>query len=146
MERTWRPLGLVLISYTTLVVGLFLVCSAVAGLKPTLWGFAVLHFGCALGVPVLWWHEERGWSGTKLPGEGQLPTLLSGLPTPRPSLKEEELNALAARAEVLTGRVRKVYPLVEWEDIYKIVWMVLVEIACEEGVQGKEAKKDTRVA
>lgn len=46
-------------AYLVCMAGLFAACAAVVDLKVALWGFGLLHFGCALSVLVLWWHEHQ---------------------------------------------------------------------------------------
>jgi len=48
--------------YTIFMLGLFGLSVFATSLKAALWGFEILHFGCALVVLGLWRHEERSQS------------------------------------------------------------------------------------
>ena len=62
MERKFTALGRMLISYLVAIAALFVVCTAMFGLKATLWGSAIFYFGCFLAMLAVWWQEERKWS------------------------------------------------------------------------------------
>ncbi len=93
MKRKFTALGRVLIIYLVAIAALFIVCTAMFGLKATLWGFAILYFGCLLGILPVWWQEERKWSRaacSKDPGASRLAHVASHAADPsgqpRPSL------------------------------------------------------------
>ena len=48
------------------MVGLFAVCAARVDLKTALWGFGLLHVGCALIVLALWWRDNHRGTKAKL--------------------------------------------------------------------------------
>ncbi len=62
MKQKLRALGRFLVGYMLATVVLFAVYTAMFGLKPTLWGFAIFYFVCTLGVLAVCWQEERQWS------------------------------------------------------------------------------------
>jgi len=51
--------GDVIGGYFAGVAALFAGCVALVNLKVALWGFALLHIGCALIVFVWWWQDSR---------------------------------------------------------------------------------------
>ncbi len=80
MERKFTALGRVLIGYLVAIAALFVVCTAMFGLKATLWGFAILYLGCFLGMLAVWWQEERKWSRaawSKDPGASRIAHVVS---------------------------------------------------------------------
>ncbi len=93
MERKFTALGRVLIGYLVAIAALFVVCTAMFGLKATLWGSAIFYFGCFLTMLAVWWQEGRKWSQSarsKDPGASRLAHVASHAADPsghpRPSL------------------------------------------------------------
>ena len=62
MDRVKRTFGRVLSGYLLATAPLFGVSTVMFGIKATLWGLAIFHFGCFLAVLAVWWEEERQWS------------------------------------------------------------------------------------
>ena len=139
--------------YTVFMLGLFALSVFALGLKAALWGFGILHFGCALVVLGLWWHEERTQSYMQDPdmpldltpgtsvfsptGELILPSLKNMSPLPN-ALEESASDEpghdpFEEQVKDVTERVSEVYPLINREDIHKIVWMSLLEVAHKQG-------------
>jgi len=50
------------IGFILAIAALFAVCTAMFGLKATLWGFTIFYVVCTLGVLAVWWQEDRQWS------------------------------------------------------------------------------------
>jgi len=132
MEPGLKPLVQVLVGYMLAIAGLFALCTAVIGLKATLWGFGILYFGCALGVLAVWWQEERQWPRaawkknpgpiTSAPVAGPSALLQEdSLPPLHGASLQEERGKQESGAEALTQAVSTAYPLVTRDDIYKIV-------------------------
>jgi hypothetical protein len=139
-----------LLGYTAVVLGLFVLSAVMTSLSTTLSGFGVFFSACTLGVLAVWWWNEHDWGtkdakhykSTHLPD----PALLSDLVQPDTEITgnllafsasafaEKDLFTLKSRAATLTERISAVYPLVAREDIHKIVWMVMVEM-CHEQTQ-----------
>ena len=55
-------MGTAVSGYAIFMLGLFGLSVFATSLKAALWGFAILHFDCALVVLGLWRHEERSQS------------------------------------------------------------------------------------
>ncbi|MEW6296960.1 MAG: hypothetical protein AB1671_04370 [Thermodesulfobacteriota bacterium] len=141
--------------YTASVLVLLVLVSAVTGVERTFLGFGVIFATSTLGILALWWWDERHWSAAASPalpphaGTSLLaPESLAGeQPGPRPAspplplagknlssraLEEKSLDALAPRAAALADRLMAVYPLIQREDLYKIIWMTMVELCHEQ--------------
>lgn len=52
-------MGPILATYTMFLLSLFVFSSTATSLKTALWGFGLLHLGCALFILTIWWKEER---------------------------------------------------------------------------------------
>jgi hypothetical protein len=144
-----------LLGYTAVVLGLFVLSAVMTSLSTTLSGFGIFFSACALGVLAVWWWNEHQWAtedaeryrSTHMPAF----SLLSGPVQPdaektgnlfalsAPVLEESSFSTLVPRAVALTDRVSAVYPLVAREDIHKIVWMVMVEM-CHEQAQAENTR------
>lgn len=117
----------ILFGYTASVLLLFALVSGLAGVKTALIGFGSVFAVSTLGILALWWWEERWWQAAapaalRFAAAPSLPESLAPLSTaPGP-------DALAPRAAALTERLATVYPLIQREDLYKIIWMTMVEI------------------
>lgn len=119
----------ILFGYTASVFLLFALVSGLTGAKTALIGFGSVFSMSTLGILALWWWEERRW-------QAAAPAALLSAAAPPfpeslvpPSLSAASgLDALASRAAALTERLASVYPLIQREDLYKIVWMTMVEI------------------
>ncbi len=105
-------------------------------LQVVLWGLGIVHCLCAIGILAVWWWEKRkGHPGI---GGAQEQAVVAA-PVARPSgvrsplVAAERLSALENQVAVLTKRVSTVYPLLSPEDVRKVVWMVVTEIAHEPG-------------
>ncbi|MCS6925997.1 MAG: hypothetical protein NZ578_08865 [Candidatus Binatia bacterium] len=115
--------------YTAFVLLLFALVSALAGVKTALIGFGSVFSMSTLGILAFWGWEERQWrAALRSAAWSPLPdsftsSSLSTAPGP---------DALASRAAALTERLAAVYPLIQREDLYKIIWMTMVEIYHEQ--------------
>ncbi len=152
-------MGLAVSGYTVFMLGLFVLSVFALGLKAALWGFGILHVGCALVVLGLWRHEERTQSYMQDPdmpldltpgtsvfsptGELIVPSLKNMSPLPNTLAEsasdEPEPNLFEEQVKGITERVSAVYPLINREDIHKIVWMSLLEMTHK---QGQESAQD----
>ena len=156
-------MGLAVSGYTVFILGLFALSVFAIGLKAALWGFGILHVGCALVILGLWRHEERTQSYMQDPdmpldltpgtsvfsptGELIVPSLKNMSPLPKAlsntfaesASNEPEHDPFKEQVEGITERVSEVYPLINREDIHKIVWMSLLEMTHN---QGQESAQD----
>ena len=152
-------MGLAVSGYTVFMLGLFVLSVFALGLKAALWGFGILHVGCALVVLGLWRHEERTQSYMQDPdmpldltpgtsvfsptGELIVPSLKNVSPLPNTLAEsasdEPEPNLFEEQVKGITEGVSAVYPLINREDIHKIVWMSLLEMTHK---QGQESAQD----
>ncbi len=152
-------MGLAVSGYTVFMLGLFVLSVFALGLKAALWGFGILHVGCALVVLGLWRHEERTQSYMQDPdmpldltpgtsvfsptGELIVPSLKNMSPLPNTLAEsasdEPEPNLFEEQVKGITEGVSAVYPLINREDIHKIVWMSLLEMTHK---QGQESAQD----
>ncbi|MBI3800774.1 MAG: hypothetical protein HY268_27820 [Deltaproteobacteria bacterium] len=71
--------------YLVCMAALFAVCVALVDLKVALWGFGLLHLGCALIVCVWWWQDSQRGDKAK--------------PRPFPALEQEHKAAGAFLTE-----------------------------------------------
>ena len=135
--------------YTVFMLGLFSLSTFAIGLNASLWGFGILHASCALVVFGMWWHEERTESYMKDPdvpldikpgmsvfspsGELIIPSLKNMNPLAEATVESPseapEGDLFDEQVEKITERVSDAYPLINREDINKIVWMSLLEMS-----------------
>lgn len=136
-----------LVIYTTFLVSLFAICTAVLGLNTTVWGFAITFVGCTLASFVLWWRDEILWKETLQVQNSTAPVVplpLQSVTTETPistqnlqqnqdwaPLEDSDFDLLATYTQDLTARVAAVYPLVDRDHIHKIVWAVMIELFCK---------------
>ena len=136
-----------LVGYTTFLLSLFAICTAVLGLNTTAWGFTVIFAGCTLASFVFWWRDEILWkesfqasnsTASSIPYPVQFMTTDQSASTqnsPHPQdwapLGDSDFDLLETYTRDLTARVEAVYPLVGRDHVHKIVWAVMIELFCK---------------
>ena len=71
-------------TYAACIFGLFVLFSAITGIKTTLWGFGIIHTGFTFILLGLWWWEERLWAQKNGEGSPRY-TIFDKLPHPAQS-------------------------------------------------------------